>query len=229
MRTFALTLIALWSVGCSAPKADANYDLVNMADQRALPSSDELLDPDRQPRTPAPNQFVVEVITTKGAFTLEIYRDWSPLGVDRFHHLVSIGYYTDIAIFRAIQSFMFQFGIHGEPMVNDAWQDATIAADPLHPDASNIEGAITYAQTADPNSRTTQLFINLGNNSRLDTQGFVPFGRVIEGMEVVRQINTEYGENRAPNFQGNFQEQGNSYVKEVYPNLDYILSMTVTQ
>lgn len=222
---FAFSLL-----GCGTPRVDPGYDLVNMEEDKRPEISEAmeyLFDASLPPRKPTPNEFRVLMATTKGSITLEIYEDWGPIGVERFHHLVDIGYYTDIAIFRAISNFMFQFGIHGEPAVNAVWKDATIKDEGRHPDATNEEGTITFARTGAPDSRTNQLFINLGNNARLDNSGFHPFGRVIEGMDVVRAINTQYGENREPNFQQKFQEGGNAYAEDIYPELDYIVSMTI--
>lgn len=175
----------------------------------------------------APDSFKVKFDTTKGSFTVQVTRDWAPNGADRFYNLVKAGYFKDIAFFRVISGFMCQFGIHGDPKVSAAWHDANIADDPVK--SSNTRGAITFA-TAGPNTRTTQLFINFGDNSGLDGQGFAPFGKVVEGMDVVDKINGEYGEGapggRGPN-QGMVQMQGNEYLKKNFPNLDYIKSASI--
>ncbi|HNT97206.1 MAG TPA: peptidylprolyl isomerase [Elusimicrobiales bacterium] len=172
----------------------------------------------------APASFKVLFKTTKGDFTLEVNRDWSPLGADRFYNLVKNGYFTDIAFFRVIGGFMAQFGIHGEPKVSAAWRGARIQDDPVK--ESNKRGYISYAM-AGPNTRTTQLFINFGDNSQLDSMGFSPFGKVVSGMEVVDAIYNGYGEG-APNGrgpdQGRVQMQGNAYLKADFPKLDYIKS-----
>ena len=137
------------------------------------------------------------------------------------------GYFKDVAFFRVIPGFMCQFGIHGDPKVSAAWREAQIPDDPVK--GSNTRGAITFA-TGGPNTRTTQLFISFGNNSRLDSTGFSPFGKVTEGMDVVDKINGEYGEGapggRGPE-QGRIQREGNAYLKKDFPNLDYIKSTTV--
>ena len=175
----------------------------------------------------APETFKVQFNTTKGKFIIEVTRSLSPLGADRFYNLVRSGYFKDVAFFRVIPGFMCQFGIHGDPAVSAKWREAGIADDPVK--GSNTRGPITIA-TAGPNTRTTQLFINFGDNANLDGMGFSPFGTVIEGMDVVDKINSEYGEG-APNGrgpdQGRVQGEGNAYLKKDFPNLDYIKSATI--
>ncbi len=175
----------------------------------------------------APETFKAQFDTTKGKFTIEVTRSLSPNGADRFYNLVRSGYFKDIAFFRVIPGFMCQFGIHGDPNVSAKWREANIADDPVK--GSNTRGMITFA-TAGPNTRTTQLFINFGNNVNLDGMGFSPFGKVTGGMDVVDKINGEYGEG-APNGngpnQGRVQMEGNAYLKKEFPNLDYIKSATI--
>jgi len=175
----------------------------------------------------APESFKVRFDTTKGAFTVEVTRSLAPNGADRFYNMVKSGYFKDIAFFRVISGFMCQFGIHGDPKVSAAWREAQFQDDPVK--GSNTRGTITFA-TAGPNTRTTQLFINFADNVRLDGMGFSPFGKVIEGMDVVDKINAEYGEGfpsgRGP-FQKKIQEEGNAYLKKDFPNLDYIKSATI--
>ena len=176
----------------------------------------------------APDKFQAKITTTKGDIVLEVVREWSPNGADRFYNLVDIGFFKDIAIFRAIEGFMFQFGIHGDPKVSRVWSDANIKDDPRVRSVSNTKGFITFAKSGLPNSRSTQFFINLGNNARLDGMGFTPFGRVVKGMDVVEKINTEYGENSGE-VQGLFQARGNEYIKERYPKIDYIKSVSLVK
>ncbi|MCI0534209.1 MAG: peptidylprolyl isomerase [Verrucomicrobiales bacterium] len=175
----------------------------------------------------APDSFKAQFDTTKGKFTVEVTRSLAPNGADRFYNLVRSGYFKDIALFRVIPGFMCQFGIHGDPKVSAAWRQATISDDPVK--GSNKRGAITFA-TAGPNTRTTQLFINFGDNTGLDRQGFSPFGKVAEGMDIVDKINSEYGEG-APNGRGpnqrRIQDEGNAYLKKDFPNLDYIKSVSI--
>ena len=169
-----------------------------------------------------PEVFKVKVETSKGNFVIEVMRKWSPNGADRFYDAVKKGFYNDCRFFRVVPGFMVQWGINGNPEIQKNWRDATIQDDPVV--ASNQRGFITYAKTGAPNSRSTQLFINFGDNSFLDGQKFSPFGRIVEGMNIVDAINSEYGE--TPN-QGLIQSQGNAYLNKNFPNLDYIKSMTI--
>ncbi len=195
------------------PKAEAKADFTNPAKLNEK----------------APDSFKARLDTSKGSFTVEVTRSLAPNGADRFYNLVRSGYFKDVEFFRVIPGFMCQFGINGDPKVAAAWRAAQIQDDPVK--ASNTRGAITFA-TGGPNMRTTQLFINFGNNSRLDGAGFAPFGKVIEGMDVVDKINGEYGEG-APDgmgpYQGRIQTEGNAYLKKDFPNLDYIKSATIVK
>lgn len=175
----------------------------------------------------APDQCRVRLKTTKGDIVLALTRSWAPLGVDRFYNLVRIGYFEDIAFFRVIEGFMVQFGISGDRKVNDAWATAQIKDDPVK--ESNVRGFLSFA-TAGPNTRTTQLFINFGNNASLDKMGFAPIGEVVEGMDVVDSIYSGYGEGAprgsGPN-QARIKAQGNPYLKKGFPELDYIQSASI--
>ena len=187
---------------------------------------DILKDPSKLTET-APESFKAKFTTTKGDFTLEITRAWSPLGADRFYNLVKNGYFKDIAFFRVISGFMVQFGIHGDPSVSAAWRAAGIKDDPVK--QTNAKGYISYAM-AGPNTRTTQLFINFGNNANLDSSGFSPFGKVTEGMAVVESIYSGYGEGAPSGMgpdQGLVQRQGNKYLKSEFPKMDYILTAAI--
>jgi peptidyl-prolyl cis-trans isomerase A (cyclophilin A) len=175
----------------------------------------------------APELFKARFETSKGSFTVEVTRSLAPNGADRFYNLVRAGYFTDVEFFRVISGFMCQFGIHGNPKVMAAWREARIPDDPVK--GSNTRGAITFA-TAGANTRTTQLFINFVDNKSLDRMGFSPFGKVIEGMDVVDKIYSGYGEG-APRGsgpeQGRIQQEGNAYLKKEFPNLDYIKSAAI--
>ena len=176
----------------------------------------------------APATYKVKVATTKGDFTIEVHRDWAPLGADRFYNLVKLGYFNDAAFFRVVKGFMVQFGINGDPSANRSWRRATFKDDPQGKQ-SNKRGMVTFA-TAGPDMRTTQVFINYGNNSRLDSMGFVPFGKVIDGMKVVDALEGSYGdgppEGRGPQ-QERIQTEGNAYLHAQFPKLDYIKSATL--
>ena len=202
----------------------ANQTITANAIAKEQPSttSPGFADPTKLTAT-APETFKAQFDTTKGKFTVEVTRSLSPNGADRFYNLVRSGYFTDVVFFRVVPGFMCQFGIHGDPSVSAKWRDANIADDPVK--GSNTRGTITFA-TAGPNTRTTQLFINFGDNVGLDGQGFSPFGKVTAGMDVVDKINSEYGEN-PPDAQGHIQMEGNAYLKKTFPNLDYIKSATI--
>ena len=146
----------------------------------------------------------------------------------RFYNMCKIGYMQDIALFRAIDGFMFQFGIHGDPAVNEKWSEATTPGRSRQ--RRDLQPAELHhvCQNRAANSRSTQMFINLGDNRSLDSQGFTPFGRIVDGIDVLEKINTEYGENRG-NVQGEFKLKGNAYIKQKYPNLDFIKSATVIE
>jgi len=175
-----------------------------------------------------PNQYTVELDTTKGAIVIEVRRDWAPNGADRFYELVQKGYYTDVAFFRVINGFMAQVGISGDPSVNAQWRENRIPDDPVR--ASNSRGTVTFA-TSGPNSRTTQFFINFTDNSRLDAMGFAPFGKV-KDMTPVDALYDGYGEG-APRGggpdQGSMQSKGNAYLRESFPKLDYIKSAKIIE
>ena len=170
----------------------------------------------------APAEYKVKFETTAGDFVLTVHRDWAPKGADRFYHLVKSGFYDGTKFFRVIPGFMVQWGMSGNPEIQAVTQDANIPDDPVK--ESNIPGRITFAKSGLPNSRTTQVFINYGNNSRLDSDGFAPFGEVVEGMDVVKKINSETGER--PD-QGAIAQGGNEYLESRFPNLDGIKKATI--
>ncbi|MGO9591972.1 MAG: peptidylprolyl isomerase [Candidatus Acidiferrales bacterium] len=169
----------------------------------------------------APDVYDVKFTTTKGDFVVEVNRAWAPIGADRFYNLVKHGFFTGAPFFRVVSGFMIQFGLTPDPAVNRAWQSANIKDDPVT--QSNKPGYLTFA-TAGPNPRTTQLFINFGNNTFLDNQGFAPFGQVTSGMDVVKNLYSGYGEQ--PN-QGAITSQGKAYIEKNFPKIDSIVSATV--
>lgn len=172
----------------------------------------ELLDPAKL-NEKAPAVFKAKFQTTRGDFVLEVHRDWAPNGADRFYNLVKHGFYDDTRFFRAIDGFMVQFGISGDPAVSAKWQDANIAPDPVK--QSNKRGFVSFAMRGSPDTRTTQIFINYVDNSRLDGMGFAPFAQVVEGMNVVDAIYKYEVRD-----QGSIQGRGNAFLDSAYPKLD---------
>lgn len=167
-------------------------------------------------RAQAPAVFKARFTTTAGDFVVEVHRDWAPLGADRFYNLVRRGYFTNAAFFRVVPGFVVQFGLNADPAINSAWKNADLQDDPVK--QSNKRGTLVYA-TAGPNTRTTQFFINYGDNARLDGMGFAPFGTVTEGMEVVDKIYPGYGEQPQ---QPLITQQGDAYISKNFPQLDKI-------
>ena len=177
----------------------------------------------------APDQFSIRFETTKGDIVARVHRAWSPNGADRLHELVGSGYYDDVAFFRVLDGFVAQFGISGDPSVGATWRDQPIPDDPVG--SSNSAGTISFAM-AGTGTRTTQLFINLVDNARLDGMGFSPVAEVVEGMDVVRSLHGGYGEG-APRGAGPDQSRihshGNAYLRESFPDLDYIVKATLEE
>jgi len=169
----------------------------------------------------APATFRAKFVTTRGDFVVEVTRAQAPLGADRFYNLVKYGFYNGDAFFRVVTGFVVQFGLSPVPAINAAWENAKIKDDPVQ--SSNVRGALCFA-TSGANTRTTQLFINLGNNTRLDSMGFAVFGIVVEGMEVVDKIYADYGEK--PD-QEKITKQGAAYIKANFPLIDSIKTATI--
>jgi cyclophilin family peptidyl-prolyl cis-trans isomerase len=164
----------------------------------------------------APATFSAAFDTSKGRFVVEVHRELAPRGADRFYNLVKSGFFNDVRFFRVIGGQLAQFGMHGDPAVQEAWRDAVIEDDPVR--HGNTRGSVSFA-TRGPNSRTTQLFINLRDNTAYDRLGFAPFGEVVSGMDVVDRLYSEYEERPE---QPLIDEEGNAYLKREFPNLDYI-------
>jgi peptidyl-prolyl cis-trans isomerase A (cyclophilin A) len=175
----------------------------------------------------APDEYKVQFSTTRGDFVVTVTRSWAPLGADRFYNLVKHHFYDNATFFRVLPNFMAQFGISAYPAVNAVWENANIKDDPVT--QSNTRGYVTFA-TGGPNTRTTQVFINFGDNKRLDHDGFAPFGLVTDGMKVVDMLYDQYGEG-APSGggpdQNQIQKQGKPYLDKDWPKLDYIKTATI--
>ncbi len=176
----------------------------------------------------APKEYAAKLETTKGDVIIDVQREWAPKGADRFYTLIKEGFYDDVAFFRVIDGFMAQVGISGDPALNEKWSDDKIEDDPVK--KSNTRGMVSFA-TSGPDSRTTQFFINFGDNSRLDGMGFAPIGKVRD-MTAVEALHAGYGEG-APRGQGpsqpRLQAEGNPYLKKEFPKLDYIKKAAIIE
>ena len=207
--------MALVAAGCSGPVGPCGDSEINR--EALMNPQDEVVNQQ------APDDYKVMFETSAGNFTVAVERALAPRGADRFYNLVKNGFYNKQRFFRVVPGFIVQWGMNGDPEITAQWHNARILDDAVK--ESNVRGTITFA-TSGANSRTTQLFINLGDNAAsLDRQGFAPFGRVIEGMEAVDAINAEYGER--PD-QGKIGPRGNEYLEKMYPNLDYIKAACIT-
>jgi peptidyl-prolyl cis-trans isomerase A (cyclophilin A) len=171
-----------------------------------------------------PAVYRVKFDTTKGPFVVEVHHDWAPRGADRFYELIQDKFYDDAYFFRVIKGFVVQWGIHADPQVTARWKTMVIPDDPVK--ESNRRGTITFA-TDGPNTRTTEPFINLADNKRLDKKGFAPFGEVVAGMDVVNKLYSGYGDG-PPQGEGvdqtKAEAQGNEYIEGRFPKLDKIVT-----
>jgi peptidyl-prolyl cis-trans isomerase A (cyclophilin A) len=216
-----LTLLAVAATGCTGSK-DAGEPPIRTAGGEAGDTARG----ERQP-PPSADAYQVKLETSQGDVVIEVHPEWAPQGAERFRELVEAGFYDGCRFFRVIDGFMAQTGINGDPEVNAKWREKTIPDDPVT--ASNTRGHVTFA-TGGPDSRTTQFFINYGDNSRLDPDGFAPFGKVVEGMDVVDKFYSGYGDGppygRGPS-QDRINAQGNAYLEDQFPRLDYIKTATI--
>lgn len=186
-----------------------------------------------RPRAPAMNQRAPEVFharfeTSRGSFVVEVHRSWAPTGADRFYNLVAHGFFDGQRFFRVRAGSFVQFGIAGDPRIARVWRTATIADDP--PRESNLRGTIAYAFVTS-GTRATQVFINLADHPSFDSEGFAPFGKVIEGMSVVDSIYAGYGESAGGGMRAGHQdrlfEEGNAWLEREFPRLDWIERATI--
>jgi homoserine O-acetyltransferase len=213
----------LTGTGCaSGPSAETA--------QRASDRAQLWLHPDDPEwRTPAPPVSHIRFETTKGVFVLELVREWGPIGADRFYNLARLGYYDDTRFHRVNPNYIVQFGLHGDPAVNAAWQDRYLADDP--PRSTNTRGTFAFAMKGQPNTRNTQIYINLADNPRSDAEAFTILGRVVEGMSVLDSLYSGYGERSGSGVrqgrQGPLAAGGNAYMDREFPLLDRIRRVTV--
>ena len=200
---FVLVLILSAAAGAQAPSLNAPATLVEQA----------------------PATYRARFVTTKGPFVIAVTRDWAPLAADRLYNLVKHGFYDGTRFFRVLDGFMAQFGLHGNPEIQSAWQTAGLADE--MPKQSNLRGVVSFTQESGRrNSRFTMVFINLADNSYLDASGFAPFGQVVEGMEVVEKLYSGYGRQNVPD-QRRILREGNAYLSEAYPLLDSVTKASI--
>ncbi|MEZ5355822.1 MAG: peptidylprolyl isomerase [Bryobacteraceae bacterium] len=178
-------------------------------------------------KAPPPAEYRVKLETTKGDIVIAVKREWAPLGADHFHRLVTSGFYDGVKFHRVLKKFIAQWGINGNPQTHQLYAMVRIADDP--PKRKNKRGTVTFAKIG-PNSRTTEVFINLRDNAQLDTTGFAPFGEVVEGMDVADTLTYLYGD-LAPRGAGpdpvKAQQVGNVYLERDFPRLDAIEKASV--
>jgi peptidyl-prolyl cis-trans isomerase A (cyclophilin A) len=215
-----LGLVGLFFIGLIASvlmqKPPEEPEMTSEAEMEGLKEQPELLGPE--------DTFRVRFESTAGPFVVQVNPEWAPRGATQFRELVEAGFYDENRFFRVVPEFIVQFGINGDPEEHSKWRQP-IPDDPVG--HSNTKGTITFAKPGMPHSRTTQVFISLGDNTQsLDPQGFAPFGEVVEGMENVEKINAEYKEE--PN-QSHIESAGNSYLIQNFPRLDYIKSAKIVE
>jgi homoserine O-acetyltransferase len=212
-------------LGCTRASPNATPAAAPRSDRKAL-----LLNPsDPQWRRPAPPVSLLRFETSKGVFVLRLVREWGPIGADRLYNLARLGYYDDTRFHRVNKGYIAQFGLHGDWAVNAAWKDQAITDDP--PRSNNVRGTFAFAMLPQPNTRNTQIYINLADNHRNDGEPFTVLGTVVQGMEVVDSLYSGYGESSGAGMrqgrQGPLAAGGNAYMDREYPLLDRIIRVTV--
>lgn len=218
-RLFLAALAGLGLAGCQGSRTVAKTK-PKSANPAAAEEGDS---PIRQVASTGRDLYVVRLETTKGDVLIEVHPEWAPRGAKRFRELVESGFYDGCKFFRVLDGFMAQVGMNGDPAVNSQWDKKKLRDDPVI--QSNKPGFVTFA-TSGADSRTTQFFINTGDNSQLDSQGFSPFGKVIDGQEVVKSLYNRYGEQ--PN-QDRIRRSGNTYLETEFPQLDAIIQATIDE
>jgi cyclophilin family peptidyl-prolyl cis-trans isomerase len=229
-RSLAVSRMTAWTAAAlpvlCLTVAACGPEAAPQIDRRAI-----LLDPSHSAWSePAPDTFRATFETTRGDFMIEVVRAWAPVGADRFYNLIRHGYYDDVRFHRVVPGFITQWGVSGDPAVSAVWYDRGMPDDPVV--ATNERGTIAFAFT-DPGTRSTQVYISMADNSRLDDQGFAPFGRVIEGMEtVVDSIYSGYGEESGGGVRRGDQhrivQEGNPYLDTAFPRLDRLRRVTIS-
>ena len=221
-RMLALLAIPVVLVSCKEKsETGAPPDASPAVAPSVAPANTALRPPSAKPAA-SPDSFRVLFETSRGNFTVEVKRALAPIGVDRFYEMVQMNYFADARFFRVVPGFVAQFGMHSDPEFNKAWMESLLPDDPVA--ASNKRGTLVYASMMRPGTRSSQFFINFGDNTNLDGMGFAPFGQVVEGMTVVDSINAEYGE--SPD-QERIAAEGNAYLAKAFPKLDYIKAVRI--
>ena len=203
-RRQAVGLVVLLAIVTAAPFAQSK-----LSDPSALTET-------------APDLFRARFETSRGPFVIEVHREWAPIGADRFYNLVKNGFYDGTRFFRVRPGFMAQFGIHGAPEIQSAWQRAFLRDDPVT--QKNTRGFVSFTNEGRPQSRFTQIFINYGDNSRLDADGFAPFGEVVTGMDVVDKL---FSPPDPQPDQRRILREGNAYLQADFPKLDFVKKATI--
>ena len=232
LSVLSVAILCLLVCGCEDPQSqnppvlDAlngirDVRLADAATKTKAAAAKAMAAAEQQKPVETEGTFQVQFETTCGSFTVEVHRAWAPLGANRFYELVEDGFYNDAGFFRVVKGFMVQFGLAADPSMTYKW-DRNMLDDPVV--VSNTRGKVTFAKTSEPNSRSTQIFINYGDNSQLDADQFAPFGVVVKGMSDVDLISAAHREN--PD-QSRIKSQGNGYLKSNFPKLDYIISATI--
>jgi len=227
MRVLLAAFVLLMSaVGAMAQNKPDSKPAPPKTDPKAAAKVKEKLMHPEQLKDKAPETFKAKFETTKGDFIVDVTRSWSPNGADRFYNLVKYGFFDGVKFFRVVPGFVVQFGIHGDPDLATKWLQSNIPDDKVV--QSNKRGFLTYAKSGAPNSRSTQLFINLADNDRLDSMGFSAFGKVSKGMDVVDKLYGGYGE-QLTQLQGEIAQEGNKFLEENFPKLDAIKKATIVK
>lgn len=216
MRLAPLLVLLTFSLTTSAFSQDENSS--KAAAQKSSDKPKKVSAPPKKPEK-APDKYYASFETTKGRFVIEVTRKWAPIGADQFYNLVKSGYYDGAKFFRVVPGFVVQWGLAADPKATANWRK-TLKDEPVV--ASNLRGYITYAKTGAPNSRTTQVYINLKDNKRLDAMGFAPFGKVVSGLDVVEKFFSGYDGRTPRDMQYQIEKQGNKYLEREFPKLDSI-------
>lgn len=223
MRLAPLLVLLTFSLATSALGQEEKKSEAAAQKSAAEAKEKKVSAPPKKPEK-APEKYFAVFYTTKGRFVIEVTRKWAPIGADHFYNLIKSDYYDGAKFFRAVPGFVVQWGLAADPKATANWRK-TLKDEPVV--ASNLRGYVTYAKTSQPNSRSTQVYINLQDNKRLDSMGFAPFGKVVSGLDVVEKFFAGYNGKTPRDMQMQIERQGNKYLNEMFPKLDGIKKATV--